>query len=54
VPSRGAGGACRAAKKAGVPEPEIQRFVAEAIGGDHDHLLATCLRWFELRRAARP
>jgi hypothetical protein len=34
--------------KAGLPKSEIDAFFAEATSGDYDHLLATCMRWFEI------
>jgi hypothetical protein len=41
-------GRCQgAARKAGVPDDQIKAFMAEASAGDYDHLLATCMRWFE-------
>jgi hypothetical protein len=41
-------GRCQgAARKAGIPDDQIKAFMAEASAGDYDHLLATCMRWFE-------
>lgn len=41
-------GLCRrAAQRAGVPGEQIKQFMAEATIGDYDHLLATCMRWFD-------
>ncbi len=37
----------RAARKAGLPDDQIKTFMAEATGGDYNHLLATCQRWFD-------
>jgi hypothetical protein len=38
-------GACRkAARRAQVPAEEIERFTA-----DYNHLLATCMAWFDVR-----
>ena len=37
----------RAARKANLPADEIKAFMDEATGGDYDHLLATCMRWFD-------
>ena len=37
----------RQALKAGVSEIEIQKFLAEAQSDNHDHLLQTCMRWFD-------
>lgn len=40
---------CReAARRAGLPEEQIDAFTAEATSGDYNHLLATCVRWFEI------
>jgi hypothetical protein len=41
-------GRCQhAARRGGLSSVEIARFFDEAMGGDYDHLLRTCLRWFE-------
>ena len=39
----------RAAKEAGVPKVVIGRFFAEATAGNYDDLLATAMRWFDVR-----
>jgi len=31
-----------------LPQSEINAFMADAMSGDYDHLLATCMRWFEV------
>ena len=36
-----------ALREAGVAEEERARFTAEAMGGDYDQLLQTCMRWVE-------
>lgn len=42
-------GRCRAAMKmAKVPESEIKKFTEEATSGNYDHLLATCVEWFNI------
>ncbi len=42
-------GACRrAARRAGVSKEEIELFTAECTSGDYDHLLATCMAWFDV------
>jgi hypothetical protein len=42
-------GACRkAARRAKVSSEEIALFTAEATAGDYDHLLATCMAWFDV------
>lgn len=41
-------GLCRrAAQKAELPPEEINAFFEEAKAGDYNHLLATCMRWFD-------
>lgn len=35
-------------KKASVPREEIDKFLAEARAGDYDHLLRTCMEWFDV------
>lgn len=37
----------RAARKEGVSGDQIKEFMTEASSGDYDHLLATCMRWFD-------
>ena len=32
-------------REAGVPSTEHSKFQAEAMSGDYDNLLATCMRW---------
>ena len=34
--------------KAGATRDEIDAFRAEAMGGDYDHLLQTCIKYFEV------
>lgn len=42
-------GACRrAARKAGIPNHRIEEFTNEAMVGDYDHLLRTCMRYFDV------
>jgi hypothetical protein len=38
----------QALRRAGVPAEERDRFRAEAMSGDYDHLLQTCMRWVEV------
>ncbi len=41
-------GLCRgAARKGGVPPEQIEAFMSEATLGDYDHLLTTCMKWFD-------
>jgi len=37
-----------ALRKNGIPEEEISKFQAEALSGDRDHLLQTCMAWVEV------
>lgn len=42
-------GACRkAARRAKVSSEEIELFTKECTSGDYNHLLATCMRWFDV------
>ena len=42
-------GACRAAmRRAHLPQSEIDAFTKEATSGNYDHLLLTCLDWFNV------
>jgi hypothetical protein len=36
-----------AAKNAGVPQEEIDKFMEEAKSSDYDNLLRTCMKWFD-------
>ena len=38
----------RALDRAAVDRAEIETFVSEAMSGDYDNLLATCMRWVEV------
>lgn len=38
-----------ALRKGGVSETEIKAFMAEAMSGDYDHLLVTCVEWADVR-----
>lgn len=35
----------RALRESGVPKEEIDAFLNEAMAGDYDQLLATCMEW---------
>ena len=35
--------------RAGVGRAEIEEFLDEAMSGDYDHLLATAMRWVDVR-----
>ena len=37
----------RAEQKVGLSKAEIDEFMKEAKSGDYNHLLATCIRWFD-------
>jgi hypothetical protein len=42
-------GRCRTqARRAGVGADEIQAFFTEAMAGDYNALLQTCMRWFDV------
>ena len=38
----------RAMQKAKVPQEEIKAFTDEAMGGDYDQLLGTCMKWVDV------
>ena len=38
----------RAMRRAGFSQEERDAFYAEATSGNYDHLLATCMKWFEV------
>lgn len=38
----------RALRNGGVPRDEIQEFMTEAMSGDYDHLLGTCMAWVDV------
>lgn len=39
---------CPAMRQAGLSQEERDAFYAEATSGNYDHLLATCMEWFEV------
>ena len=42
-------GSCsKAARKAGIEDAEINKFLDEAKQGDYDHLLRTCMKYFNV------
>ena len=42
-------GKCMAeARKAGLTREELEEFRTEAMEGDYDHLLQTCMKYFEI------
>lgn len=38
----------KAAEKAGWPDAKINAFMHEANSGNYDHLLETCIEWFDV------
>ena len=38
----------RAMRQAGLSKEERDKFYAEATSGNYDHLLMTCMEWFEV------
>ena len=38
----------RAMRRAGLSKEECDKFQAEATSGNYDHLLATCMEWFNV------
>ena len=38
----------RTARLNGVPQDEIDTFFNEATSGNYDHLLQTCMQWFDV------
>jgi hypothetical protein len=41
------GNCTRTARLEGVPQDELDIFFEEATSGNYNHLLQTCMRWFE-------
>ena len=39
----------KAARKAGIESNEINQFIDEAKQGDYDHLLRTCMKYFNVK-----
>jgi hypothetical protein len=35
-------------RTARLPDEEIRQFQSEAMSGDYDHLLQTCMKWVEV------
>ncbi len=43
-------GACiKAMRKGGVTDPEIESFKDQAMSGNYDNLLRTCMEWVDVR-----
>ena len=42
------GTVARALKKGGATSDEIEEFRTEAMSGDYDHLLQTCMKWVDV------
>lgn len=43
------GNVSKAMRRAGVEKAEIDRYVAESMSGDYDHLLQTAMSWVSVR-----
>jgi hypothetical protein len=43
------GRAREVARKAGWDKTQIDKFMGEAASGDYDHLLQTCMKYFEVK-----
>ena len=43
------GRAQQALRRGDVPEGQVKEFMAEAISGDYDHLLATVIKWVDAK-----
>lgn len=43
------GNVSKALKRAGVPQSEVNQFRDEALSGDYDHVLQTCMKWVHTR-----
>ena len=39
----------KAMRKEGIPQEEIDAFLAEAKSGDYDRLLRTCMEWVDVQ-----
>ena len=39
----------KAARRAGIEDTEINKFLDEAKQGDYDHLLRTCMKYFNVK-----
>jgi len=39
------GRVCKAMKRAGVEQKEVEKFTKEATSGDYDNVLQTCMKW---------
>ncbi len=42
------GAVTKALSRAGVERDEIDQFRSEAMSGDYDHLLQTCMKWVDV------
>lgn len=38
----------KALRRGGVPAPEITEFFNEAVSGDYDNVLTTCMEWVDI------
>jgi hypothetical protein len=39
----------KALRQAGVPADEVKQFQGEAMSGDYDNVLATCMAWVDVQ-----
>lgn len=39
----------QAMRRANIPTAEIEQFHKEAMSGDYDHLLQTCMKWVNVK-----
>lgn len=42
------GTCCRAMRAHGLSDAEVDEFKREATNADYNHLLATCMKWFDV------
>lgn len=42
------GHAMKALRRAQMPQETMDQFMREAQSGDYDHLLQTCMKWFDV------
>jgi hypothetical protein len=43
------GAVCKALRRNGIPNDEQAQFMEEATAGDYNHLLATAMKWVDVR-----
>ena len=43
-------GACKkAASKANIEQSKVDKFISECMSGDYDHLIRTCMKYFNVK-----